>query len=374
MVTSRSARRTLTSLLTGALGVVALAAASMPSAAAQAPEGSGDPEIVGGVPVGSVGDFPYQVALVFRAVPSPADGQFCGGTLISPDTVLTAAHCVVDFPATVLDVDSGVRDLAVDPGQRAHVRQIRVHPDYDESTNEADLAILQLASPLAATPIEVAAPEQAGVWPPGTTAAITGWGDLTGAGSVSSIMHVAQIPLVSDADCADAYGPGLIHAETMLCAGNLGIGGVDTCQGDSGGPIAVDNGDTPLQIGITSWGRGCGLPEFPGVYTRVDAFFEPFIKRFLDPDDPPDRARRPTVRLIPGAVRIQWRPPFFDGGTPHHRLKVRILPGGRVFHLGPGARSLDVVLAPGRHTVKLRARNLVGLAVPKTRYVTVPRP
>lgn len=373
MVTSRTTGRRRASLVGVALAVVALVAVSVPSASAQAPEGTGDPEIVGGVPVGSAGDFPYQVALVLRTVASPADGQFCGGTLISPDTVLTAAHCMF-LPASAIDVVSGVRDLAVDPGQRAHVRQVRLHPGYDASTNEADLAILQLASPLAATPIEVAAPAQAGVWPPGTTATITGWGDLTGNASFSSIMHVAQVPLVSDADCADAYGPGAIVAESMLCAGQLGVGGVDTCQGDSGGPIVVDNGGSPLQIGITSFGFGCGLPDFPGVYTQVDGFFEPFIKRFLDPDDPPDRVRRPSARVVPGAVRIQWRPPFFDGGTPITGYKVRILPGGRVFELGPRARSLDVVLAPGRtHTVKLRARNAVGLSVPKTRFVTVPR-
>lgn len=374
MTTPRTTPRRRALLLVAALALLTLALGTAPSASAQAPSGSGDPEIVGGVPVGSAAEYPYQVALVHRGVADPFNAQFCGGSLISPDTVLTAAHCVDGEVATDLAVRSGIVDLVDDVGHRANVRQIRMHPAYDADTSDNDVAVLQLATTLPETVVEMAQPSQAGLWPAGTLATITGWGDLTGDDDYPTDLHVADdVPVVDDPTCAAAYD-GYVAAH-MLCAGDVELGGVDTCQGDSGGPIVVDDGGSPLQIGITSFGEGCALPGFPGVYTQVDAYYGSFLARFLDPDGPPDAPRGLAVGSAFGLVRATWRPPFFDGGTPITGYKVRILPGGRVVNLPASARTLDVRLAPGlTHTFKVRARNATGLGAPATVSIPLPIP
>ncbi|MBL8776515.1 MAG: trypsin-like serine protease [Acidimicrobiales bacterium] len=374
MISTRPTRRRLALLVAAALALVAVAAGTGPSASAQVPEGAGDPEIVGGVPVEDAADFPYQVALVSRGVANPFQAQFCGGSLISPDTVLTAAHCVDGEVAGDLAVRTGIVDLVDDIGHRANVRQIRMHPGYDADTSDNDIAVLQLATTLPETPVALAQPSQSGLWPADTLATITGWGDLTGDQNFPTDLHVAQVPVVSDSACNAAYSGSIIVAH-MMCAGDLEVGGVDTCQGDSGGPIVVDNGGSPLQIGVTSFGEGCALADFPGVYAQVDAYYGPFLERFLDPDSPPDAPRGLAAGSAFGLVRATWRPPFFDGGTPITGYKVRILPGGRVFNLPATARSLDVRLAPGvTHTFKVKARNAVGLGVAASRSIPLPIP
>ena len=374
MTSTRPTRRRRALLMATALALVAVAAGTGPSASAQVPEGGGDPEIVGGVPVEDAGDFPYQVAVVSRNVADPFQAQFCGGSLISPDTVLTAAHCVDGEAAADLAVLTPIVDLVDDIGHRANVRQIRMHPQYDADTSDNDIAVLQLATTLPEIVVTLAQPSQSGLWPAGTPATITGWGDLTGDQDFPTTMHVAQVPVVSDQDCSTAYS-GAIVATHMMCAGDLEVGGVDTCQGDSGGPIVVDNGGSPLQIGVTSFGEGCALADFPGVYAQVDAYYTSFLERFLDPDSVPDTPRGLATGTAFGLVRATWRPPFFDGGTPITGYKVRILPGGRVFNLPATARSLDVRLAPGvTHTFKVRARNALGLGAPASRSIPLPIP
>ena len=372
MISIESPRRRAGLILTVALVLLAVSAGATPPASAQATGGAGDPEIVGGVPVGDATDFPYQVALVFRQVSDPFQAQFCGGSLISPDTVLTAAHCVEGESARDLDVRSGIVDLVDDLGHRANVRQIRVHPDYDPATSDNDVAVLQLSTTLPEPVVEIARPSQAGLWPAGTPATITGWGDLTGDSEFPTTMHVAEVPVVSDADCASAY-PGAFVAAHMMCAGFLDVGGVDACQGDSGGPIVVENGAAPVQVGVTSFGEGCALPDLPGVYAQVDAYYSSFLARFLDPDGPPDAPRGLSAGVAFGVARATWRPPFFDGGTPITGYRVRILPGGRVFNVSAATRSIDVRLAPGRtHTFMVRARNALGLGAPRSTSLSIP--
>jgi trypsin len=101
----------------------------------------------------------------------------------------------------------------------------------------------------------------------GHNAVVTGWGTLSsGSSSLPTQLQVVTVPIVSRAECNDAYAEYGGITENMICAGVTG-GGKDACQGDSGGPLVVDG----RLAGLVSWGVGCGEPSFPGVYSNVAA-------------------------------------------------------------------------------------------------------
>jgi len=219
------------------------------------------PLVVGGEPVAD-GRYPYVVALI-----APDGGQFCGGALVAPARVLTAAHCVPENgPEQRPDrvrVLAGRTDLAAPGGVVAAVTGTWVHPDFRGSTRGHDVAVLTLdrALPYATIALADVAPS------PGTPATVLGWGRTGEGGPRSARLRAATVPVRSDAECADAYRR--YDPATMLCAGRAG-GGVDACQGDSGGPLVADG----RLIGVVSWGTGCARPGLPGVYTRVAAYHE----------------------------------------------------------------------------------------------------
>ncbi|KAK2725369.1 hypothetical protein QYM36_000016, partial [Artemia franciscana] len=91
-------------------------------------------------------------------------------------------------------------------------------------------------------------------------------------GSLSDVLLAVNVPVISDADCRGAYGETDV-ADSMICAGDLANGGIDSCQGDSGGPLYMGS----TIIGIVSWGYGCAYAGYPGVYTQV-SYYVSFIK------------------------------------------------------------------------------------------------
>lgn len=238
---------------------------------AAGPAGAGnesvDPRIVGGTEVSPPGAYPFMVAVVASGSDSYS-GQFCGGSLIAPGWVMTAAHCVVDETAAGVDVVIGRHDLTTNAGERIGVRSIVLHPDYNDRTSANDIALLELKSASAFAPV---------VLPPDGTldtavrqVTITGWGDTQSKPRWPTELREVTVPIVSNADCTAAYGSSF-KPSSMLCAGNLNIGGQDSCQGDSGGPLFVADGGGFIQLGIVSWGDECADPDFPGVYSRVSA-------------------------------------------------------------------------------------------------------
>ncbi|WP_329402112.1 serine protease [Streptomyces melanogenes] len=268
-------RRPTVRALRGALALTA--AATVVPLAAPVPAAA-DSVVIGGTPV-SVENHPYAVALSSRTrFGGTRAGQFCGGAVVAPTKVVTAAHCL---SKEVLGAN-GVRDLKViagrsqlrsGKGQEVVVRDTWVNPGYSPVTNAGDLAVLTLASALPESyVIGLAGPGDA-AYAPGTAAAVFGWGDTSGRGSYAASLRSAPVQVLSDGACERAY-PGNSEGEylgaTMLCAGDL-RGGHDACQGDSGGPLVAHG----RLIGLVSWGSGCGQAESPGVYTRISAFVAP---------------------------------------------------------------------------------------------------
>ncbi|MFK0169706.1 serine protease [Streptomyces sp. NPDC090306] len=253
---------------------LALAAAATAVPLVLSPPAAADGVVVGGFPV-DVSTSPWTVALSSRdRFGRTRAGQFCGGVAIDRTTVLTAAHCLSkevlgaapdDMPD--LRVVANRTDLLATDGQEIAIRDARINPAYDETSNAGDFAVLTLAEALPAASVIAMAPEGDPAYRAGTAATVYGWGDTSGSGSYPTHLRAANVHVLADAECEQAYpggGEGTYRADSMLCAGET-RGGKDACQGDSGGPLVAQG----RLIGLVSWGAGCGAAGSPGVYARV---------------------------------------------------------------------------------------------------------
>ncbi|XP_065072372.1 CUB and peptidase domain-containing protein 2-like [Rhopilema esculentum] len=230
--------------------------------------------IVGGI-LAKKGAFPWQAALLWR-VGISKNQQFCGGSLIDREWVITAAHCFVngDDPS-YYKIRLGEHNLNGDDDteQEFNVSAVMIHGGYDQITNDNDIALLRLATKATINDHvnTICLPKITDLISAGTRCKITGWGATGEHASTSNILMEAEVPIISRSTCSHEMVYGDKITANMMCAG-FSRGGIDTCQGDSGGPLQCRSKEDRSQWvlnGVTSWGRGCGRKMKYGVYAIV---------------------------------------------------------------------------------------------------------
>jgi len=227
------------------------------------------PDRVGanGVPQGP-GQLPWQIGLksLFGRV-------HCGGALISPTWVLTAAHCFNRLPFAMLwTVHAGEYDLMTNEGheQRIKVRRIYRHSRYNRDTHDNDIALLHLQEPAILSDYirPVCLPSQGDQIVPGKKCSVAGWGARKFLGQPTAPLLQVRPELRTKSECNQTTAFEGLITDNMLCAGGQRV---DTCQGDGGSPLTCSFGNDHRQVvtGLTSWGNGCGFPGTFGVYTDL---------------------------------------------------------------------------------------------------------
>ncbi|KAI8898447.1 trypsin-like cysteine/serine peptidase domain-containing protein [Globomyces pollinis-pini] len=228
-----------------------------------------DKPIVNGTPVGSPDVYPWLVAIRRTGY-----NGWCGGTLISPTKIMTAAHCTIDngslFPRKEFTVYAHRynfgKSAATEKAVTYTVTRMTPHPNYVNVDQGYDVAVWDLKLVSGTPPKTVVKLDDGSLTQAGQSLIVAGWGDkYDQSGAGSSIMREVTLPVTPSNTCFASY-PELRSVPSAFCAGTTN--GKDSCQGDSGGPLFGLNEDGSVTVaGIVSYGGACG--SGPGVYSKV---------------------------------------------------------------------------------------------------------
>merc|ERR1719483_2014458 len=263
--------------------------------------------IVGGVDAPT--PIPWQVSV------RSGTFAFCGATILDASTVLCAAHCFYQSSASGKSIRAGSIQKS-SGGQVRNIASLVWNTNsgftYNPSTLDNDFVILKLDSPLELNEDVKPAclPSSAGYLDVSSSedrCFTSGWGTLSSSGSSPEICQYVRVPAITNAACNNDYGGSI--TDSMICAGYPGTGGKDACQGDSGGPFVCNDGGKAVIAGVVSWGNGCALADYPGVYART-TFVLDWIKSQMGtgPVTPPPTtgAPPPTGCGSPTWAEDQW--------------------------------------------------------------------
>jgi secreted trypsin-like serine protease len=232
-----------------------------------------DGRIVGGHDT-TIAAHPWQVAIVAAGIPNNL-AQFCGGSIIAPRWVLTAAHCVDGgTKPEQISILTGTASL-LSEGKRIDIVAggILINKDWDLDTHEADIALLHAKEDLGGKAISGPKPDSDEK--DGQDLVITGWGGLDWKQNPprTNILQEAPVKFISRDLCNQKVSYNHRVTNSMFCAGDYVNGGFDSCGGDSGGPAATSSSPDARLVGIVSWGdEHCGEPKKPEIYTRASQF------------------------------------------------------------------------------------------------------
>ncbi|XP_041425008.1 trypsin-3 [Xenopus laevis] len=201
---------------------------------------------------------PWQVHLTYKG------NFFCGGSLIAPRWIVSAAHCYM-LPRYVV-ANIGMHNVSMTEGtvQRIQVEKAFQHYKYNSNNIDNDFMLIKLVEPaqfnqyVQPIPLAHSCPRN------GTQCVVSGYGNMRPGlfGEFPDRLQCLNVPVLPEQSCKASYGDGITNS--MFCAG-FQEGGKDSCQGDSGGPLVCDG----ELSGVVSWGKGCADKGFPGVYTKV---------------------------------------------------------------------------------------------------------
>jgi len=246
--------------------------------------------VVGGT-AAKPGEWPWLAALGYRSKQGGQVRFLCGGALIGPSHVITAAHCIRSDLTTIL---LGEHILGIDTDganpQEVGVASATRHPAYSSRTYSNDIGVIKLSKPVVFNQgiqpicLPSLAPSLVNATSVGHAMFIAGWGAVRFNGPTSNTLLEGLVTVISEEECKSklARFRNIKIGATKLCARDL-ADKVDACQGDSGGPlmtkrIASDGSERWFLVGVVSFGYKCAVPGFPGVYTRVTEY-EEWVRR-----------------------------------------------------------------------------------------------